>query len=109
MSDLLTRDAYAAIAADLSLPSEAFIDGAFRPARSGRTFATFNPATGETLTDIAACDAADVDDAVRCAQAAFDDGRWRKLHPSERKNVLLEFARLAEEHRDELAVMESLD
>lgn len=109
MHEPLTAAEYRAIAAGLQFPASAFIDGAFRPANSGRTFATTNPATGATLTEIAACDASDVDDAVVKARAAFEDGRWRLQSPAERKAVLLKFAKLLEENRHELAVMESLD
>jgi 4-(gamma-glutamylamino)butanal dehydrogenase len=109
MSDLLTRAEYAEIARKMSLPTEAFIDGAFRPALSGEVFASVNPATGAILANIAACASADVDAAVTVAKNAFEDGRWSKLHPSERKATLLKFAQLLEEHQQELAVMESLD
>ena len=106
---LLTQDEYKSIAANLDLPTTAFIDGSFRPAISGKTFETVNPATGEKLTDIAACDAADVNFAVEKARAAFDDGRWSKLHPSERKDVLIRLCKLMTRNARELAVMESLD
>lgn len=106
---LLTRDEYAAIAATLDLPSGAFIDGGYRPAISGKTFATLNPATGETLAEIAACGAGDVDFAVAKAREAFDDGRWSRLHPSARKDVLIRLAKLMTRNARELAVMESLD
>lgn len=109
MSDLLTRAEYAAIARDMSFPSNAFIDGSFRPALSGEVFASINPATGEVLVDVAACGSADVDEAVKAAKTAFEDGRWSKLHPSERKTILLKLAQLLEDHQQELAVMESLD
>ncbi|WP_058971552.1 aldehyde dehydrogenase [Pseudomonas syringae] len=109
MRDLLTAAEYAAIARSMSLPSNAFINGSFKPALSGNTLATNNPATGEFLTDIAACGAEDVDFAVSKAREAFDDGRWRLLPPGERKAVLLKFARLIERNRHELAVLESLD
>ncbi|KHQ49880.1 hypothetical protein [Mameliella alba] len=46
MSDLLTRGEYKAIAAGLTLPVQAFVDGSFRPAQSGKTFDSVNPATG---------------------------------------------------------------
>lgn len=81
MADLLTTAEYKAIAAALDLPQNAFIDGSFRPATSGKTFTTVNPATGSVLTTVAACDAADVDMAVAKAREAFDDGRWARLHP----------------------------
>lgn len=109
MGDLLTRDEYAAIARELTPPTSAFIDGGFRPANSGRTFESVNPATGEKLADIAACDAEDVDLAVSKARAAFDDGRWSRLRPGERKEALLRLCRLMERESHELAVLESLD
>ena len=83
MSDLLTRDEYAAIAEGVELPRAAFIDGKFR-AGTGETLVTVNPATGETLCEIAACNAEDVDLAVSRAREAFDAGHWSNLHPSER-------------------------
>ncbi|HEY9344262.1 MAG TPA: aldehyde dehydrogenase, partial [Inquilinus sp.] len=109
MHDLLTAAEYRAIAETLTFSGNAFIDGAFRPAASGRTFPTVNPATGKTLAEVAACDAADVDFAVAKAKEAFEDGRWRQLAPGERKAVLLKLAKLMEENRHELAVLESLD
>jgi len=109
MFDIDTRDAYAAIAEGLDLPRTAFIDGAFRPARSGATFATVNPATGETLAEISACGAEDIDFAVEKAREAFGDGRWSRLHPAERKRTLIRFAKLVERNARELAVAESLD
>lgn len=109
MTDLLTKAEYAALAQSISFPSHAFINGAFKPAISGNTLATHNPATGAFLTDIAACSAEDVDYAVSKAKEAFEDGRWRLLSPGERKAVLLKFARLIERNRHELAVLESLD
>lgn len=109
MSDLLTRDEYESIARDLVLPTNAFIDGSFRPANSGKTFETVNPATGAKLADVAACDAEDVDFAVGKARDAFEDGRWSRLHPSERKEILIRLCKLLTRNARELAVMESLD
>lgn len=107
--DMLTQDEYTSIAAGLDFPNAAFIDGAFRPAASGKTFASVNPATGETLTDIAACGSDDVDFAVVKAREAFDDGRWSRLPPSERKDVLIRLCKLMTRSANELAVMESID
>ncbi|MFW8634912.1 aldehyde dehydrogenase [Cribrihabitans pelagius] len=106
---LLTTEEYKALAATLDLPEGAFIDGGFRPAASGKTFETVNPATGEKLADIAACGAADVDFAVEKAREAFDDGRWSRLHPSARKDVLIRLCKLMTRNARELALMESLD
>lgn len=106
---LLTKEEYRAIAANLDLPAAAFVDGSYRPATSGETFTTVNPATGEPLAEVAACGAADVDFAVSKAREAFEDGRWSRLHPSERKDVLIRFAKLLTRNARELAVMESID
>lgn len=109
MSDLLTTEEYKAIAADLDLPQQAFIDGRFRPAISGKTFDSINPATGEVIASIADCAAEDVDFAVEKARDAFEDGRWSRLHPSARKEVLIRLTKLMRRNARELAVMESLD
>ncbi len=109
MDDLLTHEEYRAIARDLLLPSTAFIDGAWRPAASGATFETVNPATGAVLAEISACGAEDVDFAVARAREAFEDGRWSKRPPSERKEVLIRLARRIARNARELAVLESLD
>ena len=79
--DLLTTEEYKSIAANLELPTTAYIDGGYRPAASGETFTSTNPATGETLAEIASCGQEDVDFAVEKAREAFDDGRWSKMHP----------------------------
>jgi gamma-glutamyl-gamma-aminobutyraldehyde dehydrogenase len=109
MSELLTTEEYKAIAAGLTFPTQAFIDGAFRPAKSGATFDTIDPATGKVLAKVAACGAGDVDFAVEKARDAFEDGRWSRLHPGERKEVLIRLAKLMQRNARELAVMESLD
>lgn len=106
---LLTRDEYKSIAADLEFPTSAFINGGYRPAASGKTFDTLNPATGDVIAKIASCSADDVDFAVEKAREAFEDGRWSRLHPSERKDVLIRLAKLMTRNARELAVMESLD
>jgi gamma-glutamyl-gamma-aminobutyraldehyde dehydrogenase len=109
MSDLLTHAEYKSIAETLTLPTAGFVDGGYRPASSGATFTTSNPATGETLTEIASYDSTDVDFAVSKAREAFDDGRWSKMHPSERKDVLIRLCKLMTRNQRELAVIESLD
>ena len=109
MSELLTHDEYRAIAVDLAPATTAFVDGSFRRANSGATFDSVNPATGDVLASVAACDETDVDFAVGKAREAFDDGRWRCWHPAERKQVLIRLAKLLRRNRHELAVLESLD
>jgi 4-guanidinobutyraldehyde dehydrogenase / NAD-dependent aldehyde dehydrogenase len=93
----------------LSIRSQAFVDGAYVDAASGETFDCVNPATGRTIASVAACDAADVDRAVRGARAAFESGVWSRLAPKQRKRVLVRLGELMRDHRDELALLETLD
>lgn len=105
----LTKAQAQNIASSLKPETRAFIAGSFADASDGGTFATINPATGETLTAVAHCTGTDVDRAVAAARRAFDDGVWSRAAPEERKAVLLKLADLVREHREELAVLESLD
>ena len=97
------------VARELRFPDQAFINGRFTAAVSGKTLETINPATGEILTHLAACESADVNLAVQGARRAFESGSWSQLHPGERKAVLLKLADLLENEVTQLAVMESLD
>ena len=108
MTDLLTREEYAAIAAQMSFPKSAFIDGKFQPGK-GDKLETTNPATGEKLATIAACNGDDVDLAVSKAREAFDQGHWAKMHPADRKDVLIKLCKLITRNARELAVLESLE
>jgi len=90
-------------------PRELFINGQWTPAASGKTFATPNPATGLTLANVAEGDAEDINRAVAAARAAFDDGPWGRLTPSERGRIIWKIGDLILEHAEELAQLESLD
>lgn len=109
MKQLQTLGDVTRLANDLQIPNKAFINGAFTAARSGETLTTHNPATGEPIIAIAACDERDVNAAVSAARDAFDSGSWRRLAPGERKAVLLRLAALMEQEREPLAALESLD
>ena len=105
----LTREDTHRIAASLRLQTLAFIDGRFVPAHSGSTFDTVNPATGEVIAGVAHCKGEDVDRAVAAARRVFNDGTWSRSAPERRKQVLLQLASLVRAHKQELAVLESLD
>ncbi len=96
-------------AAALDLDGRAFIDGARVWAADGRTFSSVSPIDGRVLTDVARCGVQDVDRAVEVARRAFADGRWSHQSPKARKQVMVRFADLMETHRDELALIETLD
>lgn len=85
------------------------IDGKWCDARSGKTFATFNPATEEKIADVAEGDAADVDLAAKAARKAFESGPWSKMDARDRGRLLNRLADLIEENIDEMAALESLD
>ncbi|MDR0242931.1 MAG: aldehyde dehydrogenase [Burkholderia sp.] len=93
----------------LSIEGRSYIDGAFVPALSGKTYECTNPATGEVIGLIADCDVADVDRAVAAARQAFASGTWSRISPTDRKKTLLKLADLLEENREELALLESID
>lgn len=109
MSTLLSREEYRTIAENICFPVNAFINGKFQQPRSGRRMKSINPATGEVLAEVAACDVKDVDFAVEKAREAFDSGVWSHTHPSERKECMIQLCKLISRYRYELAVLESLD
>ena len=67
----LTHQDWIGKAAAIRFRDQAFIDGKFVPARSGRRFASINPATGETLAEVASCGEEDIDLAVAAARRSF--------------------------------------
>src|SRR5579862_9391591 len=85
------------------------INGKWVDAASGKTFPTYNPATGDVLANIAEGDKEDINRAVAAARAAFETGPWRKLTPSERGRMIWRLAELIEKHAEEFAQLESLD
>jgi acyl-CoA reductase-like NAD-dependent aldehyde dehydrogenase len=85
----------------------AFINGAFAPAASGKTFPTFNPGNGEVIGHLAECDEEDVDRAVRAALAAFPG--WKRRTGAARAKLLIKLAQLVEVHGPKLAELESLN
>jgi phenylacetaldehyde dehydrogenase len=90
-------------------PRKLFINGQWVEAASGKTFQTPNPATGETLANVAEGDSEDIDRAVRAARKAFDDGPWGRITPSERGRIIWRIGDLILAHAEELAQLESLD
>jgi phenylacetaldehyde dehydrogenase len=85
------------------------INGKWVEAASGKTFPTYNPATGEVLSNVAEGDREDIDRAVKAARAAFEKGPWAKISPSERGRMMWRLADLIEKHTEEFAQLESLD
>lgn len=93
----------------LANPHKLLVGGQWTESASGRTFPTYNPATGETLSQVAEGDKEDVDRAVAAARWAFDKGPWPRTTPSERGRLLWKLADLVEAHTEEFAEIETLD
>ena len=106
---MTTLDDWTRLAAEIRPRSEIFIDGTYRAARSGATFDSINPATGELLARVASADAEDVDAAVASARAAFECGAWSRASAGHRKRVLQRLAELITAHGYEFALLDSLD
>jgi phenylacetaldehyde dehydrogenase len=86
-----------------------FIDGKWVEAASGKTFPTYNPATGEVLAQVAEGDREDIDRAVKAARKAFEGGAWPEMTASQRGRLIWKLGDLIEEHLEEFAQLESLD
>lgn len=83
------------------------IDGERVPSAEGRTFQTYNPATGTVLADVALAGEEDVNRAVAAARRAFDSGPWPRMKPVERGRLLRRVADLIRERLDTLAELET--
>ncbi|HTW67304.1 MAG TPA: aldehyde dehydrogenase family protein [Bryobacteraceae bacterium] len=93
----------------VSKPRKMLIGGKWVEAASGKTFPTYNPATGEVLAQVAEGDKEDINRAVAAARAAFEKGPWRDITPSERGRVIWKLADLLEQHLEEFAQLECLN
>ncbi len=84
-----------------------YINGQWRDASDGATIKTYNPATGELLTEIANASNDDVDAAVDAAKEAFVT--WSKTTVAERAAILNKIADIIDENAEYLATIESMD
>jgi gamma-glutamyl-gamma-aminobutyraldehyde dehydrogenase len=93
----------------VALPAAAFIHGKPVAAKSGKTLQCVFPGTGKVVGSVPACDATDVDIAVQSARKTFEAGHWSRMAPQDRRKVLLKFSELILKHRDELAMLETIN
>src|SRR5260370_31502747 len=96
------------VARYLAKPRQLLIGGEWVKAAYGKTFPTYNPATGEVLAHVAEGDKEDIDRAVAAARAAFDYGPWSKITPSERGCRPLKLADLIRKHAEDIPHPQSL-
>ena len=89
------------------MKTDLFINNEWRPAVAGKRFPVENPATEEVIAEVAAGDAADVDNAVAAARACFEADAWRGLSARKRGRMLAKAADLLEARLDEFARLET--
>ena len=109
MATAVSHQIHPQVAEFIDKPRKMLINGQWVNAISGKTFPTYNPATGEVLAQVAEGDSADIEQAVKAARKAFDHGPWRKLTASERGRLIWKLSDLLEAHTEEFAYLESLD
>uniref|UniRef100_A0A0B7KSP2 Aldehyde dehydrogenase domain-containing protein n=1 Tax=Bionectria ochroleuca TaxID=29856 RepID=A0A0B7KSP2_BIOOC len=85
------------------LKTEAFVNGAWIPASSGKRFDVEDPGTGETFASCPDFDESDIDAVVRSSQEAFQ--HFRKENPRSRAEKLLAWDHLIRQNRDDLALV----
>ncbi|MET9403644.1 aldehyde dehydrogenase [Kitasatospora sp. NPDC002965] len=95
-------------ARELALPTAHLIGGTQEPG-GGATFEVVSPRDGRVLAEVAAGGDAEADAAVAAARRAFDHGPWPRTAPADRGRALQRLADLVELHRDELALLISLE
>jgi len=71
------------------------------------TYTVINPATALPVKDISMADLAQTDAVIAKAHKAFET--WRKVNPGDRAKLLRNFARIVDEHIEELALLEVLN
>jgi phenylacetaldehyde dehydrogenase len=103
--DLLNHDARQFVLGTKQL----FIDGAWREPRSGNYLNISDPSHGGTIGSVAAADAADVDDAVRAARLAFEEGPWPAMRPHQREALMLRLSELIAGKVETIAQIETVN
>ncbi|XP_070557579.1 mitochondrial 10-formyltetrahydrofolate dehydrogenase-like isoform X2 [Ptychodera flava] len=94
---------------NLKFPHQIFINNEFCDAHDGVTFNSINPTDESVICKVSKASGPDVDRAVQAAKAAFEEGEWGKMNARDRGRLMFKLADLMDEHRDELATLESLD
>jgi aldehyde dehydrogenase (NAD+) len=84
-----------------------FIGGKWVSAVSNKTFPAINPATGETICQVAEGDKADIDLAVKAARKALESDPWKKMDAVERGRLMFKLADLIEKEAGDLAILEA--
>src|SRR6185503_9806094 len=89
----------------MDFPTKLFINGNLYDIAERKTVPVINPATEETLCEVASASANDVEAAVAGAQRAFEQG-WRDLPQGKRTEVMFQIAKVLRENAEELSQLE---
>jgi acyl-CoA reductase-like NAD-dependent aldehyde dehydrogenase len=108
-TESLTSSQWRSLAEQIKPNGNIFIDGKSLPSATGKTLEDFSPTLNRKIADIAAGGVEDVNKAVASAKRAFESGIWSEMNPRDKKARMLRWAELLNEHRDELALLETLD
>jgi hypothetical protein len=85
-----------------NLPKQLFINNEYVDAKSTKKLSLYNPKDGSLVADdVALAGAEDVDAAVAAAEKAFP--AWKRVPPTQRRDIIMKFASLIEQHEKELA------
>jgi betaine-aldehyde dehydrogenase len=91
----------------MQLPTQLFLNGAWRDPSGGRRTTLINPATEQPFVEVASASVSDVNTAVESAHKAWESG-WRDLSPGKRSEVLYKIAGLLRENLERIAQLETL-
>ena len=86
-----------------------YVNGRFTAARAGQTRPYLNPADNSVLGEATESDAADVEESITAARAAFDGGPWPNTPAVERAAKLFQLADLIEKNAEEFARRDTLN
>jgi len=100
---------WTARAAALPFDGRAFIEGRHVDTDAAATLHTIHPGDGQAGLRFAAAGADGVNRAVGSARTAFDDGRWARMGPRGRRQILLALAAGIEADAESLALADVLD
>src|ERR1044072_3548246 len=103
MATAVSTNIHPHVASFITERRKMLINGKWVESASGKTFPTYNPATGEVLARVAEGDREDIARAVKAARAAFETGPWPRLTPSERGRLVWKLADLIEQRLEEFA------
>ncbi|RWS14003.1 cytosolic 10-formyltetrahydrofolate dehydrogenase-like protein [Dinothrombium tinctorium] len=95
---------------EISFPTQLFINNQFVNAKEGsKPLISINPTDESVICEVQSATVEDVDKAVTAAKVAFEEGEWSKMNARDRGKIIYKLADLLEQHKEELAIIESLD